>query len=104
MKEMQMRTLGNSSLSISAVGLGCMGITPASGTPMSKKEGAQVVRQAYEMGYTLNDGKGKERHPRTNILVLDVVQETVYHSHSRQPQTGAFARKSWGGRTFFNRP
>lgn len=52
---MQFRVLGNSDLRVSAVGLGCMGITHASGAPMDKNEGARVIREAYEMGYTFFD-------------------------------------------------
>ncbi len=32
-----------------------MGITHASGAPMNREEGAEVVRKAYEMGYTFFD-------------------------------------------------
>lgn len=46
---MQFRLLGNSGLRVSAVGLGCMGITHASGAPMDKNAGAKVIREAYLM-------------------------------------------------------
>lgn len=52
---MQLRLLGSSGLRVSAVGLGCMGITHASGAPMEKGEGAKVIREAFEMGYTFFD-------------------------------------------------
>lgn len=52
---MQFRMLGKNGPRVSAVGLGCMGITHASGAPMEKKEGAKVVREAFEMGYTFFD-------------------------------------------------
>lgn len=55
MSDMKYRILGNSGLRVSAVGLGCMGITHASGQPMSKRDGAEVLRQAYGMGYTFFD-------------------------------------------------
>lgn len=42
-------------LQVSPVGLGCMGITHASGAPMSVSEGVKVVRGAFDMGYTLFD-------------------------------------------------
>lgn len=42
-------------LEVSAVGLGCMGITHASGVPMTIKEGVKVLEQAYALGYTLFD-------------------------------------------------
>ena len=51
---MQNRTLGKST-TISAVGLGCMGLSHAFGTPLQKEEAADKIRQAYEMGYTFFD-------------------------------------------------
>lgn len=50
---MKKRKIGK--LEVSAVGLGCMGITHASGAPMGIKDGVKVVGQAYDMGYTLFD-------------------------------------------------
>ena len=50
---MEKRKIG--SLEVSAVGLGCMGITHASGAPMTTEEGVKVLRQAFEYGYTLFD-------------------------------------------------
>lgn len=50
---MEKRKIGK--LEVSAIGLGCMGITHASGAPMSVKDGVKVVQQAYDMGYTLFD-------------------------------------------------
>ena len=38
---MQKRNLGKS-MKVSSVGLGCMGITHASGTPLTKAEGMKV--------------------------------------------------------------
>lgn len=43
------------SLEVSAVGYGCMGITHASGAPMTMTEGVKVLQQAFEYGYTLFD-------------------------------------------------
>lgn len=50
---MEKRKIGK--LEVSALGLGCMGITHASGAPMSVKDGVKVIEQAYDMGYTLFD-------------------------------------------------
>lgn len=52
---MKQRILGNSGMQVSAVGLGCMGITHASGRPMSKQDGIEIIRKAYDMGYTFFD-------------------------------------------------
>ena len=51
---MQNRVLGKST-TISAVGLGCMGLSHAFGTPLQKEEAADKIRQACEMGYTFFD-------------------------------------------------
>ena len=52
---MKQRLLGNSGRQVSAIGFGCMGITHASGQPMSKKDGIGVIRKAYDIGYTFFD-------------------------------------------------
>ena len=50
---MEKRKIG--ALQVSPVGLGCMGITHASGAPMSVTDGVKVVRGAFDIGYTLFD-------------------------------------------------
>lgn len=52
---MEQRLLGSSGIAVSPVGMGCMGITHASGAPMSPEEGVRVIRAAYDMGYTFFD-------------------------------------------------
>lgn len=42
-------------LEVSAVGYGCMGITHASGNPMTLQEGIKTVQAAYDLGYTFFD-------------------------------------------------
>lgn len=51
---MQYRTLG-SDLTVSAVGLGCMGMSHAYGAPADKKEMAELLAQAVDLGYTFFD-------------------------------------------------
>ncbi len=51
---MQYRTLGND-LTVSAVGLGCMGMSHAYGAPADKKEMTELLAQAADMGYTFFD-------------------------------------------------
>ena len=51
---MYTRTLGKD-LTVSAIGLGCMGFSHAYGAPMEGKEVVQLLRQAVEMGYTFFD-------------------------------------------------
>lgn len=52
---MEKRQLGNSGLEVSALGLGCMGLTFAYGTPPSQKEAIDLIRKAYEEGITFFD-------------------------------------------------
>ena len=47
--------LGNSDISISPVGLGCMGYSHAYGAPMERTEAVRLIRSAYDMGYTFFD-------------------------------------------------
>lgn len=52
---MKHTVLGNSGLQVSALGLGCMGMSHGYGTPASRKEMEQLIAEAVEMGYTLFD-------------------------------------------------
>lgn len=51
---MKTRVLGKD-LRVSAVGLGCMGMTHASGAPADVKEMTELLAKAVDMGYTLFD-------------------------------------------------
>lgn len=52
---MEKRILGNTNIEISPVGLGCMGLSHAFGTPLEKADAANKVRAAFDMGYTFFD-------------------------------------------------
>ncbi|MFZ3216906.1 MAG: aldo/keto reductase [Candidatus Acidiferrales bacterium] len=52
---MQTRKLGNSNLEVSALGLGCMGMSFSYGPPKDKKEMIPVIRAAVERGITFFD-------------------------------------------------
>ena len=52
---MQKRKLGNSGLEVSAIGLGCMGMSMAYGPPADKKEMIALIGKAVERGVTLFD-------------------------------------------------
>jgi len=54
-KTMQKRKLGNSNLEVSAIGLGCMGLSFAYGPAMEKKEAVSLIRAAVERGVTFFD-------------------------------------------------
>ena len=51
---MKKRILGQN-LEVSAVGLGCMGFSHASGAPTERSAAVKILRQAYDMGYTFFD-------------------------------------------------
>lgn len=51
---MKKQTLGRG-LAVSAVSLGCMGMTHAYGAPSDKKEMIELMAQAVDMGYTMFD-------------------------------------------------
>ncbi len=52
---MQKRKLGKSNLEVSALGLGCMGLSFGYGPPVDKKEGISLIRAAVERGVTFFD-------------------------------------------------
>ena len=52
---MQKRKLGNSGLEVSALGLGCMGLSHAYGQPVDKQTGIALIRAAVEHGVTFFD-------------------------------------------------
>jgi aryl-alcohol dehydrogenase-like predicted oxidoreductase len=52
---MMTRKLGNSGLEVSAIGLGCMGLSFGYGPATDRKEAVALIRAAYERGVTLFD-------------------------------------------------
>src|SRR6202041_1674503 len=52
---MQKRKLGNSSLEVSALGLGCMGLSYGYGPAVDKQQGISLIRAAVERGVTFFD-------------------------------------------------
>jgi aryl-alcohol dehydrogenase-like predicted oxidoreductase len=52
---MKMRKLGSSGLEVSAIGLGCMGMSWSYGPPKDKKEMIALIRAAVERGVTFFD-------------------------------------------------
>lgn len=69
---MDKRILGNG-LSVSAVGLGCMGFSHVYGAPTDRAEAVSMIHSAYEMGYTFFDtaevyGTPKEPHQNEEIV------------------------------------
>jgi aryl-alcohol dehydrogenase-like predicted oxidoreductase len=52
---MEKRTLGKSGLQVSALGLGCMGLSYGYGPATDRKEAIALIRKAYELGVTFFD-------------------------------------------------
>lgn len=70
---MKYRTLGMSGLRVSAVGLGCMGMSHAYGKPADKAEMIDLLAEAIDMGYTLFDTAelyGSPEQPHLNEEIV----------------------------------
>lgn len=52
---MHKRQLGNSKLEVSALGLGCMGLSSGYGPAVEKSQGIKLIRAAFERGITFFD-------------------------------------------------
>lgn len=79
---MQKRKLGNSGIEISAIGLGCMGMSYGYGPASDRNEMIAVIRNAVEQGVTFFDTAevygpyineelvGEALHPYQNDVVI----------------------------------
>lgn len=52
---MKYKKLGKSGLEVSAIGLGCMGLSSGYGPATEKREGIKLIRRAYELGVNFFD-------------------------------------------------
>ena len=52
---MKKRRLGQTDMYVNMIGLGCMGLSHASGTSLPKEEALQVLKEAHRIGYDLYD-------------------------------------------------
>src|SRR3954463_10135546 len=66
---MQKRMLGNSNLEVSAIGLGCMGMSFGYGPATDKQEAISLIRTAVERGVTFFD-TAEAYGPFTNEEVI----------------------------------
>jgi aryl-alcohol dehydrogenase-like predicted oxidoreductase len=62
---MQKRTLGKSNLEVSALGLGCMGLSYGYGPATDKQEAIKLIRTAFERGITFSILPKVTGHSRT---------------------------------------
>ena len=70
---MKKRILGAGGLEVSALGLGCMGLSHAYSAPTEKNEAIRFIRQAVEMGYIFFDTAeiyGTQDNPYDNERIV----------------------------------
>ena len=65
---MKLRTLGRSGLTVSAIGLGCMGMSQAYGT-RDDEESRRTLDRAFELGVTFLDTADAYGHGANEVLV-----------------------------------
>jgi aryl-alcohol dehydrogenase-like predicted oxidoreductase len=97
---MQKRKLGNSNLEVSAIGLGCMGLSFGYGPATDKQEGIRLIQSAVERGVTFFD-TAEAYGPFTNEELVgealapfrdQVVIATKFGFESGNAQTGLSSR------------
>lgn len=66
---MKYRKLGKSGLEVSAIGLGCMGLSFGYGPATDRREGIKLIRRAYELGVNFFDS-AEAYGPFTNEELL----------------------------------
>jgi len=97
---MQKRKLGNSNLEVSAIGLGCMGMSYGYGPASDKKEMIELIRTAFNKGVTFFD-TAEAYGPFTNEELVgealaplrdQVVIATKFGFKNGKPQDGLDSR------------
>lgn len=71
---MEKRILGNQGLEVSALGLGCMGLTFGYGPATDEKEAINLIRNAYDLGVTFFDTAEAYSQGGNEILLGKAVQ------------------------------
>ncbi|MET3127764.1 aryl-alcohol dehydrogenase-like predicted oxidoreductase [Arcicella rosea] len=77
---MKTRTLGNSGLEVSALGMGCMGLSFGYGPATDKQVAINLIREAYEQGITFFDtaeAYGKENEELVGEALAPFRKEVV---------------------------
>ena len=77
---MKTRTLGNSGLAVSALGMGCMGLSFGYGPATEKQVAINLIREAYEQGITFFDTAevyGKENEELVGEALAPFRKEVV---------------------------
>jgi predicted aldo/keto reductase-like oxidoreductase len=86
---MHTRKLGKSELEVSAIGLGCMGLSFAYGPPMEKPAAIALIRQAFASGVTFFDTRRSRstsgRSGPRLLLVVSVGRQRAERERIAQP-------------------
>ena len=85
---MQKRTLGNRRLEVSAIGLGCMGMSFGFGPASDRQEMISVIRAAVERGVTFFD-TAEVYGPFTNEELVGEALEPFRGASSSPPSSGS---------------
>lgn len=90
---MNYRMIGKD-LTVSAVGLGCMGMSHAYGAPADKKEMTELLAQAVDMGYTFFDTAEVYGTADNICEVKPAVLQTEVHPYNQEKELKAFLNQS----------
>ena len=74
---MRRRTLGKSGLEVSAIGLGCMGISRSYGAPLPLPDAVKLIRGAVDRGITFFDTAEVYGPYRNEDVVGEALQPSV---------------------------
>src|SRR3712207_9576154 len=98
---MQKRTLGNSNLEVSAIGLGCMGMSQAYGTTEERdeRESIATIHRAIDLGVTFFD-TAEAYGPYTNEELLARAlkgrrDRVIIATRSEERRVGKECRSRW---------
>jgi aryl-alcohol dehydrogenase-like predicted oxidoreductase len=74
--EMDKRQLGTNALEVSAIGLGCMGLSANYGDPVDTEHGVNLIREAHDLGVTFFD-TAEAYGPHTNETLVGEALEPI---------------------------
>jgi aldo/keto reductase family protein len=100
-QKMQKRKLGNSNLEVSALGLGCMGMSFAYGPPADKQEIIALIPKAVERGITFFD-TAEAYGPFTNEELVGEARIVGQSISSRSPRPRSSDSRSRPSICFIN--
>ena len=100
---MQTRTLGNSGLKVSALGLGCMGMSFGYGPPADRQEMIALLRTAVDRGVTLFD-TAEAYGPFTNEELLGEALGPLRDQRRHRDEVRVHVRRTASARGLNSRP